>query len=155
VHAALAAHFRSAYDPIASFDAAWCRYQDQPVTYTGSESWLRLRDTGRALLQTFMANDRWRIRTVYDVEKRFAVTMAGLPRPIIGIIDLIADMDGRRTVIDWKTAGQHYGPWSADLSDQLTTYWLAEPQAEQVAFGVLLKTKSPEIQWVVSRRTPR
>ena len=39
------------------------------------------------------------------------------------------------------------------LSDQLTTYQLAEPTAEQAALCVFVKTKEPQIEWHLSTRT--
>jgi hypothetical protein len=39
------------------------------------------------------------------------------------------------------------------LSDQLTAYQLAVPEAEQAALCVFVKTKEPRIDWYVSRRT--
>jgi predicted choloylglycine hydrolase len=49
------------------------------------------------------------------------------------------------TVIDFKTAKSAYPEYEVALSDQLTTYQLAEPDAEQVAFCVFVKTKEPRI----------
>jgi hypothetical protein len=40
-----------------------------------------------------------------------------------------------------------------DLPDQLTAYKLAEPDAEQSALCVLVKTKEPQIQWRITDRT--
>src|SRR5207247_2532245 len=39
------------------------------------------------------------------------------------------------------------------LSDQLTAYQLAEPEAEQAALCVLVKTKEPKIEWHVAVRS--
>ena len=38
------------------------------------------------------------------------------------------------------------------LSDQLTAYTLAEPEAEQVALCILVKTKEPRIEWHFAKR---
>src|SRR5713226_6411297 len=103
IHAALAAHFRTGCDPVERFDAAWDRDRTQPLTYGRGESWLRFRAKGRALLRKFMAEERSRIGTVYAVEKRFAVSMTGLLWPILGVADLIAEVDGQLTVVDFKT----------------------------------------------------
>jgi PD-(D/E)XK nuclease superfamily protein len=55
-------------------------------------------------------------------------------------------------VIDFKTAGSDYEDHEADLSDQLTAYALAEPDADQVALCVLVKTKEPRIEWHFAKR---
>lgn len=68
------------------------------------------------------------------------------------MIDLLADMDGKKTVVDFKTSGSAYENHEVILSDQLTAYQLAEPEAEQTALCVLIKTKEPQIEWHVARR---
>src|SRR5438876_209743 len=40
----------------------------------------------------------------------------------------------------------------AALSDQLTAYALAEPEAQQVALCILVKTKEPRIEWHFAKR---
>src|SRR5207249_10371797 len=71
----------------------------------------------------------------------------------VGIIDLVATLDGKRTLVDFKTASSAYETHEALLSDQLTAYQLAEPDAEQVALCVLVKTKTPRIEWLITRRS--
>ena len=39
------------------------------------------------------------------------------------------------------------------LSDQLTAYSLAEPEATKVAFCVFVKTKEPRIEWHFAERS--
>jgi hypothetical protein len=39
------------------------------------------------------------------------------------------------------------------LSDQLTAYWLAEPEADTVAFCVFVKTKELRIEWHFAERS--
>ncbi len=53
--------------------------------------------------------------------------------PFVGFIDLIGELDGKRTVVDFKTSASSYEEHEALLSDQLTAYQLAEPEVEQVA----------------------
>ena len=78
--------------------------------------------------------------------------ITNLDLPFIGVIDLIADLDGKRTVVDFKTSGSAYEDHEVLLSDQLTSYQLAEPQAEQTALCVLIKTKEPRIEWHLAKR---
>ncbi len=53
---------------------------------------------------------------------------------------------------DFKTSASSYAEHEVKLSDQLTAYQLAEPQAVQMALCVLVKTKEPKIEWHVSER---
>ena len=46
------------------------------------------------------------------------------------------------------------GRWDVSvLSDQLTAYQLVEPDAEQTALCVLVKTKEPKIEWHTAARS--
>ncbi len=70
----------------------------------------------------------------------------------MGVIDLVAELDDVPTVIDFKTAVSAYQDHDVQLSDQLTAYQLAEPDAERVALCVFVRTKEPRIDWYVSAR---
>ncbi len=152
VHQALAQFFRTGADPADSFDNAWLVLKDELLTYGERESWQILRDKGIALLRRFIDLEASRIKVVYAIEKPFTLNITSLGTPLIGIIDLVADLDGVLTVIDFKTGKAAYPAHEVALADQLTTYQLAEPDAEQVAFCVLVKTKEPRIDWHVARR---
>jgi PD-(D/E)XK nuclease superfamily protein len=86
-------------------------------------------------------------------EKVFELRITNLDLPFIGIIDLLADVDGKRTVVDFKTSASAYEGHEVILSDQLTAYQLAEPDAEQAALWVFVKTKEPQMEWHLATRT--
>ena len=67
-------------------------------------------------------------------------------------MDLVAEVDGGIAVIDFKTAASAYDDHEVTLSDQLTAYSLAEPDATKVAFCVFVKTKEPRIEWLFAER---
>jgi hypothetical protein len=73
--------------------------------------------------------------------------------PFVGVIDLVADLDGNRTVVDFKTSSSAYEEHEAALSDQLTAYLVADPDATRAALCVLVKTKEPKIEWHVTSRS--
>ena len=87
------------------------------------------------------------------MERKFELRVTALDAPFLGIIDLVGQVDDRLTVIDFKTAGSDYEEHEAALSDQLTAYALAEPEAQQVALCVLVKTKEPRIEWHFAKRS--
>ena len=68
-------------------------------------------------------------------------------------MDLVAEVDGGIAVIDFKTAASAYDDHEVTLSDQLTAYSLAEPQATKVAYCVFVKTKEPRIEWLFAERS--
>jgi len=71
----------------------------------------------------------------------------------VGIVDLITDKAGVTAVTDFKTAGSAYAGHEAIMSDQLTAYQLAVPDAEMLGLCLLIKTKVPRIEWHLSYRS--
>ena len=66
----------------------------------------------------------------------------------------MAEIQDKRTVVDFKTSHSRYATHEVQLADQLTAYQISDPGSEQVAYCVLLKTKKPKIEWHSSTRTP-
>jgi len=154
VHQALADLFNKKGDPIDLFLRTWSELKEVKLTYGKKQTWEKLQASGQGLLQKFVNEELPRISHVRAVEKKFELNISGLDLPFIGIIDLIAEVDSKNTVADFKTAASDYEEHEAPLSDQLTAYKLARPEAEQVAFWVLIKTKEPKIEWHPSTRSP-
>lgn len=154
VHQALATFFRTGTDPAAAFAGLWKEASQVELRYGARESWEKLNETGQALLVKFIAEELRRIGNVTATEKAFELGVTGIEEPFIGVIDLVAELDSKKTVVDFKTSGSSYAEHEAQLSDQLTAYQLAEPDAEQMALCVLVKTKEPKIEWHVSARNP-
>lgn len=71
-----------------------------------------------------------------------------------GVIDCIADINGQRTIIDWKTSSRPRTQKGTDNDGQLTTYiWLDGGHYDTaVMHGVLLKGQS-KFQVLTSKRT--
>jgi CRISPR/Cas system-associated exonuclease Cas4 (RecB family) len=95
-----------------------------------------------------------RLVGVRAIEQAFSLRVTTLGQSLFGVIDLVAHLDGKRTVIDFKTAASAYQDHEVVLNDQLTAYQLAEPDAEQSALCVFVKTKEPRIDWYVSDQQP-
>src|SRR5205809_2161176 len=104
------------------------------------------------MLTKFLAEEAPKIQQAFGIEHKFELRVTALDAPFVGIIDLVGQVDDRLTVIDFKTAGSDYEDHEAALSDQLTAYALAEPEAEQVALCILVKTKEPRIEWHFAKR---
>jgi CRISPR/Cas system-associated exonuclease Cas4 (RecB family) len=153
IHEALAELFRSGVDPVATFTESWNATRDVPLTYSTRDSWDRLLTVGTALLERFVAEALPKLSAIEAIEAPFQLDVTNLDLPLVGVIDLVAALDGRRTVIDFKTSASAYGAHEVALSDQLTAYQLAEPAAEAAALCVLVKTKDPKIEWHLTHRT--
>ncbi len=152
VHQSLAAVFHDKKDPIKTFELIWREAKDYDLDYGQRDSWEKLATIGQRLLEKFLMSEVGRIQNVSAAEKVFELRITSLDMPLVGIIDLVAVLDGKRTVIDFKTSASGFEEHEAILSDQLTAYHLAEPQAEQTALCVFVKTKEPKIEWHVANR---
>jgi len=153
VHQALAHFFRGEGDPVHIFKEEWLRVQHEPLAFSGRESWDKLAERGVVLLTSFVYDELPKIGKIIASEKPFELSVSNLDTPFIGVIDLVAEIEGLRTVIDFKTAGQSYDDFEVMLSDQLTAYALAEPDADQSALCVFVKTKEPRIDWYMAKRS--
>jgi len=147
LHQALAHLLRTKADPVNVFQRVWNSHRGNDLTYSDRESWEKLAHCGERLLQMFLEEELSRIDDVLAVERGFTLAITALPLPFVGVIDLVAAIDGRRTVLDFKTASSRYEDHTVVLSDQLSAYALAEPEAEAVALCVFLKTATPRIEW--------
>jgi hypothetical protein len=94
-----------------------------------------------------------RVAAPEDVEQGFELQITGFDVPFIGIIDLVAALDGVRSVIEFKTSVSCYQPYEVVLFDQLTAYRLAAPSIPQAALCVFVKTRTPQIEWHLTTRT--
>ena len=153
IHAAIADLFRTGEDPVEHFARDWQNLKDVELRYKKRESWDNFNAKGEKLLAKFLAEEAPKIRQARGIERKFELRVTALDAPFVGIIDLVGQVDDRLTVIDFKTAGSDYEVHEAALSDQLTAYALAEPEAEQVALCVLVKTKEPRIEWHFAKRS--
>jgi hypothetical protein len=124
------------------------------LTYGQKESWERFKTTGEGLLTKFVNEELPRIRSIKAVEKTFTLNISSIDLPLVGVIDLVAEVDDRDTIVDFKTSNKAYGPADILLSDQLTTYRLTEPQVEDLALCVFVKTADPKIEWHPTNRGP-
>jgi PD-(D/E)XK nuclease superfamily protein len=154
VHQGLAHGFNGLGDPVGFFLAIWEEVKGYDLTYKQKESWEKLHDSGQGLIEKFCKEELPRLGKIQAVEKTLDLQISSLDLPFVGIIDLFAEVDGKLTLVDFKTSGSAYEGHELILSDQLTGYHLAEPDAEQSAFCVLVKTKEPKIEWHFAVRSP-
>ncbi len=154
IHQALAGLFGSGVDPVKQFQDTWNTVRDIDLTYGRKDTWEKLKASGEAIVGKFLEEALPRLANIAAVERRFELTVTNLDLPFVGVIDLLADLDGKRTVVDFKTSASSFAEHDALLSDQLSAYRLAEPEADQAALCVLVKTKEPRVEWHVTTRSP-
>lgn len=154
IHLALAHLLNKKAEPVKFFTEVWDGLKQVEITYGKKDSWEKLWRCGEGLLTKFVAEELPRIRSVKAVEKPFKLEISSLELPIVGVIDLVAEIDDLEKIVDFKTADKSYGVVDVELSDQLTAYFMAEPAAEELAFCALLKTTEPKIEWYPTKRGP-
>ncbi len=154
VHLAIADFFRRKIDPSVTFAREWQAIQPLTLRYSGRDTWESLRGKGVGLLGKFPNAVAAKIQSVVAVEEPFQLGLTTLDLPFIGIIDLVAQIDGKRTVVEFKTAASDFEAHEIELLDQLSAYQLARPEAEQIGVCVLVKTKEPKIVWHYTQRSP-
>ena len=154
LHQALAYLFRTRNDPVTLFTREWREAREIELRYSERESWERLSEIGDTLLEKFAREQLPRIGVIRGVERGFRLSIGSFTMPFVGVIDLLAELDSKMTVVDFKSAGSEYQEHTVALSDQLTAYQLAEPEADQVALCVLVKRRTPQIEWHRATRTP-
>ncbi len=154
MHLTLAEYFRRGANPVETFNREWQALHSVEMRYSRSDSWQKLKDTGNTLLRKFCQEEAWKFGRTISVEQPFTLGFSNLDRPLIGTIDLVAEVQGKRTVIDFKTAASDFENYEVVLADQLTVYALAEPAAEQFALCVFVKAREPRVEWHMTQRLP-
>lgn len=86
-------------------------------------------------------------------EQKVRIVLPNAAYDLLGIVDL---MDTRRRLTDFKTSAKKYQQSQADDSVQLTTYAAAAmvrgTPADDVALDVMVNTKTPQRQLLISKR---
>jgi CRISPR/Cas system-associated exonuclease Cas4 (RecB family) len=152
-HQALAFLLKEQGDPVKLFLSLWEEAKQTELTYGQRQSWEGLRDRGRILLEKFVSEQLPQIGNVKAVERDFHLNISGLDLPFVGIIDLVSECRGITAVTDFKTSASTYAGHEAIMSDQLSAYQLAVPEAQKLALCLLIKTKEPRIEWHLSHRS--
>ena len=147
LHLAIAECFRSHADPVPVFRREWDAVREVALRYGGRDTWESLGGKGERLLRKLVEEEVPKIGRVLAVEEKFELRASSLDQPFIGYIDVVAEIDGVRSIIDFKTSSSSYEDHEVALSDQLTAYWMADPEVRRVGFCVLVKTKEPRIEW--------
>ena len=153
IHQALAFLFSTGGDPVDFFGKVWGEAKGIDLHFSARESWEKLSGIGESLLEKFLTDELPRLTEIQASEKSFELSLTNLEVPFIGVIDLIARRDGKTTVVDFKTSASAYAEHEVAMSDQLTAYHLAVPEADRAALMVFVKTKEPRIDWYVSKRS--
>jgi len=137
-------------DPGCVLFEAWSQYRNAFLDYPKNEAWYQMLEQGIRLLARFVQDDRVRIR---DPRRNLQIKFSrpvGNSNEFIAYVDAIGQLDGERSVIDWKTTGARYPDRPAGLlalDPQLVCYsWITgEPS---VGFVVFVRKRLVEVQYL-------
>src|SRR2546428_9425373 len=159
---ALAAYFLR-QDPAAVLLQEWKLYQDQKVEYSHGDTWDRMLEQGIQLLERFCQDDRVRIpKPRGNLQIKFTQQLSAA-NEFVAFIDAIGQLDGRRSLIEWKTTASRYSEapdgllaldpqlvcysWMTGISDQAMMDILRKHLAE------LQKPPAPQLKLLPSRNS--
>src|SRR5437667_3232189 len=128
----------------------WQACRNQEPRYSGNDTWDRMLDQGIQLLDRFCQDDRVRIRQPgRNLQIKFTRQLSAA-NEFVAFIDAIGQLDGRRSVIEWKTTASRY-PEEPDgllgLDPQLVCYsWMTG--IANVAMVVFVRKRLVEVQYL-------
>jgi len=141
-------------DSVQFFTEQWGSLKDAPMEYSNGDSWEKMLEQGRRLLDQFREDQRVQIedgRT--DFQIRFRRPLPLSQSDFVGYIDAVGWVDGIRCLIEWKTSSQSYPesqPRLLELDPQLVCYsWTA--QRQNVCLINFVRKKEPQIQYLHAR----
>jgi hypothetical protein len=138
-------------DSVPFFTQRWTGVKDMPLEYSNGDSWEKMLEQGQALLQQFRQDCRVLIedgRTDFQVKFRRPLPLS--QKHFLAYVDAIGYVDGRHSLIEWKTSTQSYPENLGrvlELDPQLVCYsWAA--QSQEVCLVNFVRKKQPEIQYL-------
>ena len=139
----------------------WQRREDaEYVDYKVSESKPELVDQGIALIDMYLAEPP--PENILAVEQTLTVPIQNsdgnyLEKPLVAIVDLLSRTGDQLRITELKTAGRSYGEFEIESSLQATCYvtaiWQTLSEWASVEYVVMVKTKTPRTQRMLTSRT--
>jgi hypothetical protein len=146
---ALAAYFLR-QEPVAVLSSEWRSYRGDLIRTIGNKKWERMLQQGTDLLAAFAEHDRVRIsRPSRNLQIKMTRRLSST-NDFVGYIDGVGYLDGRRSILEWKTTSSRYPDEPVGLlalDPQLVCYsWLSG--IAEVALIVFVRKRVPEIQYL-------
>lgn len=146
----------------AAYRVAWAS-ESKPIEMKDGETPEALDAMAKAMLA--VALEQPQVGRVIAVEESFRIRLAPDIPPLVGVIDLIEERDGRAVIVEHKTGAQRFTDQRVADDNQPTAYALAALEMGlpgvktiddvEVRFNVLLKLKKPTIDERPTRRSAR
>src|SRR5436189_6057448 len=128
----------------------WQPCRNQEPHYSGNDTWDRMLDQGIQLLDRFCQDDRVRIRQPgRNLQIKFTRQLSAA-NEFVAFIDAIGQLDGKRSLIEWKTTASRYSEAPDGLlalDPQLVCYsWMTG--ISDVAMVVFVRKRLVEVQYL-------
>jgi hypothetical protein len=109
--------FRKQRDPFATVRTEGNACREFDLRHSQREGWEKLSNTGEVLLTKFLAREAHKFQQILAVEAAFQIGVSNVATPIVGTLDLLALLQGKRTLVEFKTAVNDWGEHDVLLSD--------------------------------------
>src|SRR5512142_2051715 len=146
---AIAAYFLR-QDSSAVLYEQWAAHRHYKLEYAAGETWDRMLERGYELLNRFAQHDRVHVSEPRRDLQVKVMKSVGTGMHFVGYVDAIGELDGSRTIIDWKTSSSCYPARPhglAALDPQLVCYSWATGIPD-VALVVFVRKRLVEIQYL-------
>ena len=145
----------------STFLKSWSQQErERPIQYRDGESRNQIIEQGVALLEVYQNEPP--PENILAVEERMIVPLTNsqgqfLEKPLVAVIDLLSHDEDELLVTEFKTSGRRYHELEADTTLQASCYANAVRErydrTPKVRYTVLVKTKTPAVQNLVTTRT--
>ncbi len=153
IHFSIAKYYEEKVIPKETFKAIWQAEAETEYEYSNGDTHEVLLEQGEKILEKWHSHEETPHEAT-TVEKQRYIEIAGKV-PFWSTIDFTGE--NGNLLLDWKTASAKYPDCKAKLDLQLTAYSYVLAETEKmptkVGFGVFIKKKTPEIQYLFSTRT--
>ena len=155
IHFGIEGFYKSGVNPSDTFEVFWidaCLNSKEEIEYREGETGEELLKAGKATLAKWVSHEETP-KEYLSVERNEKIEISGIP--FYATIDFVGE--NGNLLIDWKTSSCRYNPAKAHYDLQLTAYSyilanVLEKTPQKVGFGVFIKKKEPEIEYVWGRQ---
>jgi hypothetical protein len=153
VHTSIETYYLEGTSPELVFKKIWEQEQETGFAYSNGDTHASLLASGQKLMRVFPGHlERPGNPDTLEISRYCEV---GGEVPFWGTIDFTGD--GGALLMDWKTSASRYPEHRVKMDLQLTAYsYLLAVNGrmpDRVGFGVFVKKKDPEIQFLSGQRT--
>jgi len=154
IHFGIEGYYKTGINPWETFESFWidAAEAEENIEYKDGETKENLLEAGKITLVKWLKHEETPKEHCL-VESSQRIEIFGVP--FYATIDFVGEKGN--LLIDWKTSSFRYNPLKPHYDLQLTAYSyvianVLEKTPEKAGFGVFIKKKDPEVQYVWGRQ---